>query len=129
ETDFYDIPSQNIENINVLKGTAASALYGSRGKNGAIMITTKRAKGNKMEINVGSTNMISAGYTVFPESQSEFGIGSTGQYEFWGGAGGGSSDGDMSWGRRLDIGLKIPQWNSVIRDRQTGEEIPGWGEV
>lgn len=129
ETDFYDIPSQNIESINVLKGTAASALYGSRGKNGAIMITTKQAKGNKMEINVGSTNMFSAGYTVFPESQSEFGSGSNGQYEFWDGADGGISDGDMTWGPRLDIGLKIPQWNSPIRDRQTGEEIPWWGDV
>ena len=35
ETDFFDISGENIESINVLKGTAASALYGSRGKNGA----------------------------------------------------------------------------------------------
>lgn len=129
ETDFYDIPSQNIESINVLKGTAASALYGSRGKNGAIMITTKQAKGDRLEISVGTTNMFSAGFTVFPESQSEFGSGSNGKYEFWDGADGGISDGDMTWGPKLDIGLKIPQWNSPIRDKVTGEEIPWWGDV
>ena len=43
ETDFFDISSANIESINVLKGTAASALYGARGKDGALLITTKSA--------------------------------------------------------------------------------------
>lgn len=129
ETDFYDVPSQNIENINVLKGTAASALYGSRGKNGAILITTKSAKGERLEINVGTTNMISAGFTVFPKSQNEYGSGSNGKYEFWDGADGGISDGDMIWGPKMDDGLKISQWNSPIRDRVTGEEIPWWGDV
>jgi TonB-dependent SusC/RagA subfamily outer membrane receptor len=42
ETDFFDVSGDNIANINVLKGTSASALYGSRGKNGAILITTKK---------------------------------------------------------------------------------------
>lgn len=129
ETDFFDIPSENIENINVLKGTAASALYGSRGKDGAILITTKRAKNDGLEVTVGSTNMFSAGFTVFPESQSEFGSGSNGRYEFWDGADGGISDGDMTWGPRLNAGLKIPQWNSPIRDKITGEEVPWWGDV
>jgi hypothetical protein len=35
----------------------------------------------------------------------------------------------MSWGPKLDSGLKIPQWNSPIRDRETGETIPWWGDV
>ncbi|UZJ63025.1 TonB-dependent receptor plug domain-containing protein [Sphingobacterium sp. KU25419] len=69
ETDFFDIPSQNIENINVLKGTAASSLYGLRGKDGAILITTKSAKNEGLEFSFGTTNMFSAGFTVFPESQ------------------------------------------------------------
>ncbi|HCO83578.1 MAG TPA: SusC/RagA family TonB-linked outer membrane protein, partial [Arenibacter sp.] len=43
ETDFYDVSANNIANVNVLKGTTASALYGSRGRNGAILITTKNA--------------------------------------------------------------------------------------
>jgi TonB-linked SusC/RagA family outer membrane protein len=129
ETDLFDIPSQHIENINVLKGTAASALYGSRGKDGAILITTKNAKNETLEFTVGSTNMVSAGFTVFPESQSEFGSGSNGRYEFWDGADGGISDGDMTWGPKLNTGEKYPQWNSPIRDKQTGEIIPWWGDV
>lgn len=129
ESDFYDMNSQNIENINVLKGTAASSLYGSRGKNGAILITTKSAKQEKLSFSFGTTNMFSAGFTVFPESQKEFGSGSNGQYEFWDGADGGISDGDMTWGPRLDVGKKVRQWNSPILDKQTGEIIPWWGDV
>jgi TonB-dependent SusC/RagA subfamily outer membrane receptor len=37
--------SNDIESINVLKGAAASALYGSRAANGVVMITTKKQKG------------------------------------------------------------------------------------
>lgn len=129
ETDFYDMSSHNIENINVLKGTAASSLYGSRGKNGAILITTKSAKYDRLEFSVGTSNMVSAGFTVFPESQMEYGSGSNGKYEFWDGADGGISDGDMTWGPKLNSGIKVPQWNSPIRDKQTGEVIPWWGDV
>lgn len=129
ETNFYDIPSQNIENINVLKGVTASSLYGARGKEGAILITTKQAKADKLQFTVGSTNMFSAGFTVFPESQMEYGSGSNGKYEFWDGADGGISDGDMAWGPKLNSGIQVPQWNSPIRDKQTGEVIPWWGDV
>ena len=41
-----DINPADIESINVLKGAAATALYGSRAANGAIMITTKKGKKN-----------------------------------------------------------------------------------
>lgn len=41
ETNLFDISPEDIESINVLKGGAASALYGARGKNGAILITRK----------------------------------------------------------------------------------------
>lgn len=129
ETDFYDISSEDIENINVLKGTAASALYGARGKNGAILITSKSAKSDKLEININTNNMATAGFTVFPETQTEYGNGSNGQYEFWDGADGGISDGDMIWGPKFGTGVKVPQWNSPIKDKQTGEIIPWWGDV
>lgn len=39
-----DISSENIENVQVLKGPSASALYGSLAANGVVLITTKRAK-------------------------------------------------------------------------------------
>ncbi len=129
ESNLYDVSSADIENINVLKGVTASALYGSRGKNGAIIITTKRAKADGLEINVGTNNMVTAGFTVFPETQTEYGNGSEGKYEFWDGADGGISDGDMIWGPKFGTGLKVRQWNSPIRDKQTGTVIPWWGDV
>lgn len=129
ETDFFDVTGEDIENINVLKGVAASALYGSRGKNGAILITTKNAKKEGMEVNVTSNNMVTAGFTVFPKTQKEYGSGSNGQYEFWDGADGGISDGDMTWGPKLNAGVKVPQWNSPIRNKITGETIEWYGDV
>ena len=54
-----DLNAYDIEDINVLKGSAASALYGSRGQNGVIMITTKSgkkgAKSFSVEVNSGVT--------------------------------------------------------------------------
>lgn len=129
ESDLFDLSSENIASVNVLKGTAASALYGARGRNGAIMITTKQAQKEGVEINFSTKDMIQAGYAAFPETQHEFGSGSKGQYAFWDGEGGGISDDDMQWGPRLDVGNMAPQWNSPIRDKITGETIPWWGSV
>ena len=129
ETDFFDISNEDIESINVLKGTTASALYGSRGKNGAILITRKSAANDGLEINVGTNNMFTAGFTVFPKTQSQYGNGSYGKYEFWDGADGGISDGDMIWGPKFGTGAMVAQWNSPIRNKQTGETIDWWGDV
>lgn len=128
-SDMYDIPSNNIESINVLKGTAASALYGARGRDGALIITTKSAGKDGVTIDINLTSMFTAGFTVFPETQTEYGSGSLGKYEFWDGADGGISDGDMTWGPKFVPGLKIPQWNSPIRNKKTGEVIEWWGDV
>jgi TonB-dependent SusC/RagA subfamily outer membrane receptor len=72
-----DINPEDIESINVLKGAAASALYGSRAANGVIMITTK--KGQKRD---GIGISISSGLTVgtvnkdtFVEYQDQYGAG------------------------------------------------------
>ena len=129
ETNFYDVSPNDIEGIVVLKGPTASSLYGSRGRNGAILITTKSAKKEGFEITVSNNTMVSAGYTVFPKTQTEYGNGSNGQYEFWDGKDGGISDGDMIWGPKFSDNLKIAQWNSPIYDNVTGETIPWWGDV
>ncbi|MCP1994680.1 SusC/RagA family TonB-linked outer membrane protein [Flavobacterium sp. HSC-61S13] len=128
-TDFYDVSPQDIENINVLKGTSAAVLYGSLGRNGAIMITTKNAKVEGVEVVVSQNTMVSAGYTLFPKTQNEYGSGSDGKYEFWDGKDGGISDGDMIWGPKFKPGVEIAQWNSPIRDKQTGNVIPWYGNV
>lgn len=46
------INPEDIESIDVLKDAAATAIYGSRGSNGVIIITTKRGKGNKGKLSV-----------------------------------------------------------------------------
>ncbi|MDY7395645.1 SusC/RagA family TonB-linked outer membrane protein [Aureibaculum sp. 2210JD6-5] len=47
-----DINPEDIESYNVLKGAAATALYGVRASNGAIVITTKKGKQGKAKINI-----------------------------------------------------------------------------
>lgn len=126
---YENLNPNNIENINVLKGATASALYGSRGRYGAVLITTKNAKKRGFSAEFSQNLMLSAGFVNLPKTQTEFGNGSQGKYEFWDGADGGINDGDMIWGPRFTEGLKLPQWNSPIRDKQTGEIIQWYGAV
>jgi TonB-dependent SusC/RagA subfamily outer membrane receptor len=121
---FQNLDPNNIDNINVLKGATASALYGSRGRYGALLITTKSAKKKGFTVEFSQNTMITAGFTNLPKTQTEYGNGSHGKYEFWDGADGGVNDGDMIWGPKFVPGTKIAQWNSPIRDKQTGEIIP-----
>lgn len=53
--DINFINMDDVEEIQVLKGPSASAIYGQRGQNGVILITTKKAKSNSMNISVTST--------------------------------------------------------------------------
>ncbi|MGN7719365.1 SusC/RagA family TonB-linked outer membrane protein [Chitinophaga sp. 22620] len=72
-----DINPDDIENISILKGPAAAALYGSRASNGALIITTKSGKkgGNsKQEITYTSALTLS-NILKLPTFQNEFGQG------------------------------------------------------
>src|SRR5690606_31666073 len=52
---IQDLNPDDIENISVLKGPSAAALYGSRAANGVILITTKRAgKGDQVSIELNT---------------------------------------------------------------------------
>ena len=51
EGDLFSINSQDIENISVLKDAAASSIYGSRAPFGVILVTTKKGKEGKMQVN------------------------------------------------------------------------------
>lgn len=126
---FQNLDPNNIDNINVLKGATASALYGSRGRYGAILVSTKGVKKNGFSVEFSQNTMISAGFTNLPKTQTEYGNGSQGKYEFWDGADGGVNDGDMIWGPKFVPGLQIAQWNSPIRDKQTGQVIQWYGAV
>ncbi len=51
EGDLFSINSQDIESISVLKDAAASSIYGSRAPFGVILVTTKKGKEGKMQVN------------------------------------------------------------------------------
>jgi TonB-linked SusC/RagA family outer membrane protein len=51
EGSLNSIAPQDIESLNVLKDAAATSMYGARGSNGVLMITTKRAETGKIKIN------------------------------------------------------------------------------
>ena len=70
-----DINSEDVENIEVLKGANASALYGSRASNGVILITTKKG-GEKFRVNINSNCMFQS-ITEYPEYQNSYGVGTS----------------------------------------------------
>lgn len=94
-----DINPNDIENITVLKGAAAAALYGQNAANGAIMITTKQAKTGALTVSV-NTSWQMDNATRTPQMQTLYGPGSLGFYkpEASGGYGG--------WGPLLKNGEK-----------------------
>jgi TonB-linked SusC/RagA family outer membrane protein len=83
-TDFgnaaADINPDNIASVNVLKGAAATALYGSRAANGVVMITTKKGRKNSFELVVNSgITWGKIDKSTFAEYQNEYGGGYLGQ--------------------------------------------------
>ena len=77
-----DIDPNDIESINILKGQAASALYGMRASNGVIVITTKSGKGTakgKPTITL-NTNLSFEKVSTLPEFQKEYAQGANGVY-------------------------------------------------
>ncbi len=83
-----DINPEDIETVNVLKGSAATALYGSRAANGVIMITTKKGTSGRGVGKKGLGITINSGVTVgfidrttFPGFQQEYGAGYGHYYE------------------------------------------------
>ena len=75
-----DINPNDIENITVLKGAAAAALYGQDAANGVIMITTKQGEKGKIKVQAnGSWQWDQA--TRLPQLQQTYGPGSQGFYK------------------------------------------------
>lgn len=101
-----DIASDDIESIDVLKGATASALYGSRGGAGAIMITTKRGKEEGLHIQINSSTMFDAGFLRIPEVQSSYSTGMNGKY----------NPENHIWGDKLDIGRTAVQLDPVTKE-------------
>lgn len=89
ERDAGDVMStinpDDIASITLLKGAAASALYGAVAANGAIMITTKQGMAGKVSVNVSSNTTMEMPM-VLPKFQDTYGAG---------------ADGTFSWGDKL----------------------------
>lgn len=69
-----DINPEDIENMSVLKGPAAAALYGSRAAAGVVIITTKKGKEGAVEVNF-STKYTTQWATNLPKVQQKYGRG------------------------------------------------------
>lgn len=132
EVDFGNgagfLNPDDIESMSVLKGPAASALYGSRAANGVILIKTKsgrRGKGIGVEVN---SNLTMETALKLPEYQKVYGQGngSGGGFAFVNGGGGGLADGtDEGWGPAFSGNLSFPQYNSPRT--LNGQTIPFTG--
>lgn len=125
-----EINPADIESVNVLKGPAAAALYGSRGANGAIVITTKKGNSrNGIGVSVNSyyfTEKVGR----LPKFQNKFGQGANGKYKgsnfgaSWSIYPDGDQDGnDESWGPRLDIGTNEAQFDSPTTNGFRGGDV------
>ncbi|SDH33750.1 SusC/RagA family TonB-linked outer membrane protein [Myroides phaeus] len=89
-----DIDPSDIETINILKGQAASALYGIRASNGVVVITTKSGKGlveGKPVISFSTTTSFET-LSKKPNLQKEYAQGSGGKYD---------PVSSMSWGPKI----------------------------
>lgn len=122
-----DINPNNIAEINVLKGAAATALYGSRAQNGAIIITTKKGK-SKTDLSVefsSSYTMSTVDKKTFPEYQTEYGQGYFGQrFSTFNGQPRARTGDDASYGPKYD-GSLVYQYDSFIPGSATfGQRTP-----
>ena len=115
-----DINQEDIESVNVLKGAAASALYGERGLNGVIVITTKSGRG-KEDNSWGLS--YSTGVTVgtidkstFPKYQNQYGGGYLQSFYMEDPDANGINyvnyGEDASWGPKFDPNLQVWHWDA-----------------
>lgn len=138
-----DINPDNIASINVLKGPAAAALYGSRASNGAIVIETKKAQKGQQTVDVSFNSSITASRVnekTFPEYQMKYGEGYGPYYS--GGSepyfyqfdanGDGSDDlvapytADASFGPRFDADKMVYTWESFASGGPNSGQPQPW---
>lgn len=108
-----DINPEDIENMSVLKGPAAAALYGSRAAAGVVIITTKKGKEGAVEVNF-STKYTTQWATNLPKTQRKYGRGFVeDQYDAAGNYTG-TTYNDFSynsWGEPIAEG--VPTYNNI----------------
>jgi TonB-linked SusC/RagA family outer membrane protein len=88
-----DLNQEDIESISVLKGAAATSLYGSRAANGVVLVTTKSGKAREKQSVTYSFNYANQDINRLPDYQNTYGAGSLGAF---------NPNGLASWGPRID---------------------------
>ncbi|MCH7415261.1 SusC/RagA family TonB-linked outer membrane protein [Belliella sp. R4-6] len=109
-----DLSPEDIEEITVLKGPSAAALYGSRAGNGVILVTTKKGKaGEPIKVNFTTSNVFEKPYRYL-------------DFHYMHGSGVRPTlldERSAAWvGPRLDAGITAVQWNSPLG--ADGNRIP-----
>jgi TonB-linked SusC/RagA family outer membrane protein len=129
-----EIDPSNVESMSVLKGAAATAVYGSRGANGVILITTKSGRNQKgMGISFDSSVSFDQVRNLIP-IQSTYGGGST--YPTDSGFKSFIQDGvgylapnyakDGSWGPKFDPNRLVRHWDSWDPGSSNYKEVRPW---
>ncbi len=129
-----DINPNDIESMEVLKGAAATALYGTRGSNGVILITTKSASRKKgLGVSINSSATFETPLALM-EHQQKYGGGAltstpSGFVEF-------NEDGtdylapiyskDGAWGPKYDPNVSVRHWDSWDKDAANYGEVRPW---
>jgi TonB-linked SusC/RagA family outer membrane protein len=114
-TRFLDIDPNNIESISILRGLSASVTYGSQGRNGVILVTTKtgagKGKGNRFQGSIAQSYY--AVEAIIPEYQNKWANGFDGAYgEFF-----------SNWGSLFD-GNPVPVRHPYFEHAALFPEFP-----
>ncbi|WP_373162199.1 SusC/RagA family TonB-linked outer membrane protein [Bacteroides uniformis] len=100
----------DIESMSVLKGPAASALYGSRASHGVILITTKKANKDKVSVEYNGTLTFDTQLAKWDDVQQVYGMGANGTYPI-----NAVSNTNMSWGAKADGTNMLKYFDGVER--------------
>ena len=104
------INPDDIESMSVLKGPAASALYGSRASHGVILITTKKAGETRYSVEYNGTLTFDQQLSKWNNVQQIYGMGSNGTYSI-----DAVSNTNKSWGPKADGGNMLKYFDGEER--------------
>ncbi|WP_163381997.1 SusC/RagA family TonB-linked outer membrane protein [Cyclobacterium sp. SYSU L10401] len=135
-----DVNPNDIESMSVLKGAAATALYGVRAANGAVIITTKKGKEGQIRVNYNG----SVGFEELnrlPKLQDQYGQGFSGEYDpssFWPSWGAPISEVQQTvpdhryqdnWNRAFNTGVQIDNSVSISGGNEVATFYGSFGNL
>lgn len=130
-----DINPDNIASVNVMKGPAAAALYGSRASNGAVVIETKSGRTGQRQVDVtvnSSVGISRVNPSTFVDYQDKYGGGYIPAFSQQDVDGDGTDDNvvrhqdDASFGPRFDPNLMVYQWDAFVENGPNFGEATPW---